>query len=110
MNARRGPGLYSQRGDRAADTPPMTSSRARCNWSCLADDNPLYHLERGDFTLTEGSSPGTRGSLGSEVHYPRGFMAELGGQRQPVLGVGPLLDVGQGLDVPAPADTPPAEG
>ena len=29
--------------DRAADTPAMTSSRTRCNWSRLPGDNPLYH-------------------------------------------------------------------
>src|SRR5262245_18447556 len=61
---------------------PMTSSRARCNWSCLPGDNSLYHPLRREFTLTEGWAPGTRGSLGSECRDPRGFMAEFGGKRQ----------------------------
>jgi hypothetical protein len=42
-------------------------------------DNPLYHQLRREFTVTEGSVPGTRGSLGSECGDPRGFMAEFGG-------------------------------
>jgi hypothetical protein len=45
-------------------------------------DNPLYHPLRREFTVTEGSVPGTRGSLGSECRDPRGFMAEFGGKRQ----------------------------
>ena len=45
-------------------------------------DNPLYHSLRREFTLTEGSAPGTRGSLGSECRDRRGFRAEFGGKRQ----------------------------
>jgi hypothetical protein len=45
-----------------------------------------YQFPR-EFSLTEGSAPGTRGSSGSECCDPRGFMAESWGKRQAGVGL-----------------------
>jgi hypothetical protein len=72
----RGHAVTTVRGGRAAaflaeveqDDPQQVMALLERSSARLArlpsGDKPLYHPLRREFTLTEGSSPGTRGSLG----------------------------------------------
>ncbi len=70
------PGTTGQtRGGSGSRSPGM----ARMVAPAADIDTAGYHPVRREFSLTEGSAPGTRGCLGAGCRYQRRFVAGMGG-------------------------------